>query len=164
MGLTNEHVGSKKPAKINTYMLTRAELLITLCYEIPCKLYDVLFLVHHWVSSMSIDAFYNGHVWRPWVNCRGNKIHSFHLNDKSGISIWIIFRKFGFQSPEMSKVYDLYYVGSVFKVVFSKKLLEYPFYSKNAQFFTTFFEKVGADYEQLFVVFFHVLSDKRTFH
>ena len=38
MGLTNEHVGSKKPAKINAYILSRAELLITLCYEIPCML------------------------------------------------------------------------------------------------------------------------------
>ena len=38
MPITHEHVGSKKPAKINTFMLTRAELLITLCYEIPCKL------------------------------------------------------------------------------------------------------------------------------
>ena len=36
MPLTYEHVGSKKPAKINTNMLTRAALLITLCYEIPC--------------------------------------------------------------------------------------------------------------------------------
>ena len=36
MPLTYEHVGSKKPAKINAYMLTRAELLITLCYETPC--------------------------------------------------------------------------------------------------------------------------------
>ena len=58
----------------------------------------------------------------------------------------------------MSKVHDLYYVGSVFKVVFSEKLLEYPFYSKNAQFFTTFFEKVGADYEQLFVGPFFLCS------
>ena len=38
MPLTYEHVGSKEPAKINTYMLTRAALLITLCYEIPCTL------------------------------------------------------------------------------------------------------------------------------
>ena len=38
MPLTYEHVGSKKPAKINTNMLTRAALLITLCYEIPCIL------------------------------------------------------------------------------------------------------------------------------
>ena len=37
MLLSHEHVGSKIPAKINTYMLTRAELLINLCYEIPCK-------------------------------------------------------------------------------------------------------------------------------
>ena len=36
MSLSHEHVGSKIPAKINTYMLTRAELLFTLCYEIPC--------------------------------------------------------------------------------------------------------------------------------
>ena len=37
MSLSHEHVGSKIPAKINIYMLTRAELLIHLCYEIPCK-------------------------------------------------------------------------------------------------------------------------------
>ena len=36
MSLSHEHVGSKIPAKINTFMLTRAELLIHLCYEIPC--------------------------------------------------------------------------------------------------------------------------------
>ena len=37
MGLSHEHVGSKIPAKIQLYILTRAELLITLCYDIPCK-------------------------------------------------------------------------------------------------------------------------------
>ena len=37
MPLTYEYEGSKKPGKINTYMLTRAELLITLCYETPCS-------------------------------------------------------------------------------------------------------------------------------
>ena len=37
MALSHEHVGSKIPAKINTDMLTRTELLITLCYEIPCS-------------------------------------------------------------------------------------------------------------------------------
>ena len=36
MGLTNEHVGPKILAKIKIYVLTRAELLFTLCYEIPC--------------------------------------------------------------------------------------------------------------------------------
>ena len=36
MSLSHEHVGSKIQAKINTFMLTRAELLIHLCYEIPC--------------------------------------------------------------------------------------------------------------------------------
>ena len=33
MALSHGHVGSKIPAKINTNMLTRAELLITLYYE-----------------------------------------------------------------------------------------------------------------------------------
>jgi hypothetical protein len=36
MPLSHEHVGSKIPSKIQIYILTRAELLITLCYEIPC--------------------------------------------------------------------------------------------------------------------------------
>ena len=38
MCLTNEHVGPKILAKIKIYVLTRAELLIPLCYEIPCIL------------------------------------------------------------------------------------------------------------------------------
>ena len=37
MGLTNEHVGPKILAKIKIYVLTRAELLFQVCYEIPCK-------------------------------------------------------------------------------------------------------------------------------
>ena len=64
----------------------------------------------------------------------------------------------------MSKVYELkllYNVGSVFKVVFSEKVLEFQSYFENATFFITFFEKVGADYEQLLSVFFHVFSDKK---
>ena len=36
MGLTNENVGPKILAKIKIYVLTRAELLFTLCYETPC--------------------------------------------------------------------------------------------------------------------------------
>ena len=37
MGLTNENVGPKILAKIKIYVLTRAELLFTLCNEIPCN-------------------------------------------------------------------------------------------------------------------------------
>ena len=40
MGLTNERVGPKMLAKIKIYILTRAELLINLCYEIPCSLLE----------------------------------------------------------------------------------------------------------------------------
>ena len=37
MPLSHEHVGSKILAKIKIYVLTRAELLFNLCYEIPCS-------------------------------------------------------------------------------------------------------------------------------
>ena len=36
MGLTNEHEGPKMVVKIKIYVITRAELLFNLCYEIPC--------------------------------------------------------------------------------------------------------------------------------
>ena len=38
MSLSNEHIGSKILVKIKIYILTRAELLFTLCYEIPCSI------------------------------------------------------------------------------------------------------------------------------
>ena len=46
MGLTNEHVGPKILAKIKIYVLTRAELLFTLCYEIPCTPGPRLMRIH----------------------------------------------------------------------------------------------------------------------
>ena len=36
MSLSLEHVGPKIQEKIKIYVLTRAELLFPLCYEIPC--------------------------------------------------------------------------------------------------------------------------------
>ena len=45
MGPTNEHVGTKILAKIKIYVLIRAELLFTLCYEIPCILTCVMLKV-----------------------------------------------------------------------------------------------------------------------
>ena len=41
MALTNEHVGPMILAKIKIYVFTRAELLIHLCYKIPCITYQV---------------------------------------------------------------------------------------------------------------------------
>ena len=37
MSLSHEHVGPKILRKIKMYVLTRAELLFPLCYEIPCR-------------------------------------------------------------------------------------------------------------------------------
>ena len=43
MGLTNENIGPKILAKIKIYVLTRAELLFKVCYEIPCIIEDLYF-------------------------------------------------------------------------------------------------------------------------
>jgi hypothetical protein len=43
MGVSQEDIGSLILAKIQIYILTRAELLFTLCSEIPCK-YKIMFM------------------------------------------------------------------------------------------------------------------------
>ena len=43
MSLSHEHVGPKILGKIKIYVLTRAELLFPLCYEIPCTYVGSLF-------------------------------------------------------------------------------------------------------------------------
>ena len=42
MSPSDEHVGLKILAKIKIYILTRAQLLFHLCYEIPCMYYVLL--------------------------------------------------------------------------------------------------------------------------
>ena len=59
MGLTNENVGPKILAKIKIYVLTRAELLFPLCYEIPCTRtdYSQFFLVQKKACQMTETHF-----------------------------------------------------------------------------------------------------------
>ena len=59
MGLTNENVGPKKLAKIKIYVLTRAELLFKVCYEIPCSALRKL------ESRISISVIFG---WN-WIWC-----------------------------------------------------------------------------------------------
>ena len=40
MSLSHEHLRSKILAKIKIYILSRAELLCSLCYEIPCRRWE----------------------------------------------------------------------------------------------------------------------------
>ena len=49
MALTNENVGPKILAKIKIYVLTRAELLFQVCYEIPCSnpFFEYLVKIHN---------------------------------------------------------------------------------------------------------------------
>ena len=51
MGLSHEHAESKILEKIQIYILTRAELLFTLCYEIPC--------IWYWLAVIWIWAWHN---------------------------------------------------------------------------------------------------------
>ena len=52
MCLTNEHVGPNILAKIKIYTHTRAELLITLCNEIPCNTVGVDAIPNAGVNSI----------------------------------------------------------------------------------------------------------------
>ena len=52
MGLTNENVGPKILAKIKIYVLTRAELLFKVCYEIPC--------ICEWISFVVMEDALRG--------------------------------------------------------------------------------------------------------
>ena len=66
MLLSPEHVGSKISAKIKIYILTRAELLITLCNETPCSriyhpnFFESCFLTRKFVLSPMDFEFLSG--------------------------------------------------------------------------------------------------------
>ena len=59
MGLTNEHVGPKILAKIKIYVLTRAELLFQVCYEIPCTSGQLVFVRFLEEIDVPIKTFRN---------------------------------------------------------------------------------------------------------
>ena len=59
MGLSHEYVGSKIFEKIKIYILTRAELLFTLCYEIPWSLYIVSKYSKRFRFAPSFDNKFN---------------------------------------------------------------------------------------------------------
>jgi hypothetical protein len=53
--LSYEHVGSKISAKIKIYIITKAELLITLCYEIPCSRRKIIISKSHKVFYDDVE-------------------------------------------------------------------------------------------------------------
>ena len=67
MGLTNEHVGPKVLSKIKIYVLTRAELLFKVCYEIPCS----IFLIVHILKSLFKIFFFNFFFFPFWFTSIG---------------------------------------------------------------------------------------------
>ena len=78
--LKYEHVGSKKTAKINTYMLTRAELLITLCYEIPCKWSfsgpSGLQEIGDFLETICLQESHRGRSWKTHLHSLGERLQS----------------------------------------------------------------------------------------
>ena len=64
MGLSHEDVGPKLLAKIKSYILTRAELLFHLCYEIPCNgsvclMFDQEFRPKGWFCIPCVSYYVN---------------------------------------------------------------------------------------------------------
>ena len=73
MPLSHEHVESKILAKIKIYILTRAELLFNLCYEIPCS--QVLTIDTMYLSLIVANIFITFLIMKikfsPWNFCVG---------------------------------------------------------------------------------------------
>ena len=57
MPLSHEKVGFKIAAKIQIYIPTRAELLITLCYEIPCRCQKISFK-YYLLYKIQLNCWY----------------------------------------------------------------------------------------------------------
>ena len=76
MGLTNEHVGLKILAKVKTYVLTRAELLFQVCYEIPCR------------SSGSLSKNFHGVGIGPLSKKLAVKVIRFQLGVNQLLKSW----------------------------------------------------------------------------
>ena len=55
MSLSHEHVGPKILGKIKIYVLTRAELLFPLCYEIPCISEKIFEFLHPFIAQNLLD-------------------------------------------------------------------------------------------------------------
>ena len=66
MCLTNEHVGPKILAKIKIYILTRAELLFHLCYEIPCSSNQTLKPFRHYDPNRPLPRIFSHLVIIVW--------------------------------------------------------------------------------------------------
>jgi hypothetical protein len=54
MGLSHEYVGPQVLAKIKINILTRAELLFPLCYEIPCIKLHIIVFFDFWAKAAYI--------------------------------------------------------------------------------------------------------------
>ena len=59
MALTNEHVGPMVLAKIKIYVFNRAELLIHLCYEIPCIEYTALIMNRFFSQKCLLNKYFS---------------------------------------------------------------------------------------------------------
>ena len=64
MGLSHGQVGHKILAKIKIYTLTRAELLCSLCYEIPCIILD---LSHSVIALVESSSKGRGRGFNYWL-------------------------------------------------------------------------------------------------
>ena len=68
MGLSHEHVGPKILAKIQIYILTRAELLFTLCSETPCTYRNISVLTQKIAEIVLFLSSFNRIIYNCQVN------------------------------------------------------------------------------------------------
>ena len=66
--VSHEHIQPKTSAKIKIYTLTRAELLCSLCNEIPCRRFKKYFNkflgISLWPHCILVDWLLYGNYWR----------------------------------------------------------------------------------------------------
>ena len=126
MGLTNENVGPKILAKIKIYVLTRAELLFTLCYEIPCSLDVLLMQTLHYTIGNHMALFL--HVLMQHVQPNGfflkNNYHIFHICVASSFHVPLVYVSSSFVVSQ-----SLYHKTSTEMAFSLHEQLKHGFYS-----------------------------------
>ena len=80
MGLANEQVGPKILAQIKIYVLTRAELLFQVCYEIPCStknIFNINLTSHQSKQVLKRSMWFSHHTYVHSIGFHGQTSWTF---------------------------------------------------------------------------------------
>ena len=112
MTLSHEHVGSQQIEEIKIYSLTRAEVLCSLCYEIPC-------MIMIYSSNLSLVYFscVFGPDWNHGWKTRRRRCNSFFW--KVGICLRLYIHECIYCKFTVSR--GVFYVFLIFKIYIRKR-------------------------------------------